>query len=151
MSEEIKKIEELEGFKNMRIVDNFYQTSSFFPMPTIEISTLDEEGRTTIGSYSLCFPYYIAGKGYYAMVLECRNSSNTCKNILRTKKCALNFITHDKKFFKEAVRLGFPGDTPEEKRLLYTEVPITQTLSLRSSSSSVKTFPLVILRELILK
>lgn len=115
MSEEIKKIEELEGFKNMRIVDNFYQTSSFFPMPTIEISTLDEEGRTTIGSYSLCFPYYIAGKGYYAMVLECRNSSNTCKNILRTKKCALNFITHDKKFFKEAVRLGFPGDTPEEK------------------------------------
>ena len=115
MSEEIKKIEELEGFKDMRIVDNFYQTSSFFPMPTIEVSTLDEEGRTTIGSYSLCFPYYIAGKGYYAMVLECRNSSNTCKNILRTKKCALNFITHEKKYFKEAVRLGFPGDTPEEK------------------------------------
>ena len=46
MSEEIKKIEELEGFKNMRIVDNFYQTSSFFPMPTIEISTLDEKGQT---------------------------------------------------------------------------------------------------------
>ena len=40
MSEEIKKIEELEGFKNMRRVDNFYQTSSFFPMPTIEISTV---------------------------------------------------------------------------------------------------------------
>ena len=29
MSEEIKKIEELEGFKNMRIVDNFYQNSLF--------------------------------------------------------------------------------------------------------------------------
>lgn len=29
MSEEIKKIEEMDGFKNMRIVDNFYQTSSF--------------------------------------------------------------------------------------------------------------------------
>ena len=42
MSDEIKKIEELEGFKNMRIVDNFYQTSSFFPMPTIEVSTIDE-------------------------------------------------------------------------------------------------------------
>ena len=115
MDKEIKKIEELEGFKNMRIVDNFYQTSSFFPMPTIEISTVDEKGFTNIGSYSLCFPYYIAGKGYYAMVLECRNSSNTCKNILRTKKCALNFITHDKKYFKEAVRLGFPGETTEEK------------------------------------
>ena len=124
MSEEIKKIEELEGFKNMRIVDNFYQTSSFFPMPTIEIATLDEKGKTNIGSYSLCFPYYIAGKDYYAMVLECRNSSNTCRNLLRNGKCSLNFITHDKKFFKEAVRLGFPGETTNEKMqdCLYTLV-----------------------------
>ncbi len=115
MNDESKKIEELEGFKNIRMVDNFYQTSSFFPMPTIEISTIDENGFTNIGSYSLCFPYYIAGKDYYAMVLECRNSSNTCKNLLKTGKCALNFITDDKKYFKEAVRLGFPGETPEEK------------------------------------
>ena len=115
MSEEIKKIEELDGFKNMRIVDNFYQTSSYFPMPTIEIGTLDEKGNTNLGSYSLCFPYYIAGKDYYAMVLCCRNSSNTCKNILRTGKCTLNFITHERKYFKEAVRLGFPGETTEEK------------------------------------
>jgi hypothetical protein len=84
-------------------------------MPTIEISTLDEKGNTNIGSYSLCFPYYIAGKDYYAMILECRNSSNTCKNILRTKKCALNFISDKPKYFKEAVRLGFPGETTEEK------------------------------------
>lgn len=124
MSEEVKKIEELEGFKNMRIVDNFYQTSSFFPMPTIEVSTLDENGKTNIGSYSLCFPYYIAGKDYYAMVLECRNSSNTCKNLLVNGKCALNFITHDRRYFKEAVRLGFPGETTEEKMkdCLYTLV-----------------------------
>ena len=115
MSEILNKVEELEGFKNMRIVDNFYQTSSFFPMPTIEISTIDEKGFTNIGSYSLCFPYYIAGKDYYAMILECRNSSNTCKNLLKTGKCALNFITDEKKYFKEAVRLGFPGETPEEK------------------------------------
>ena len=124
MSDEIKKIEELEGFKNMRMVDNFYQTSSFFPMPTIEISTIDENEFTNIGSYSLCFPYYIAGKEYYAMVLECRNSSNTCKNLLKNGKCALNFITHEKKYFKEAVRLGFPGETPEEKmkECIYTLV-----------------------------
>ena len=124
MSEEIKKIEEMDGFKNMRIVDNFYQTSSFFPMPTTEIGTLDENGNTNLGSYSLCFPFYIAGKDYYAMVLCCRNSSNTCKNILRTGKCSINFITHDRKFFKEAVRLGYPGETTEEKMkdCLYTLV-----------------------------
>lgn len=84
-------------------------------MPTILIGTLSENGQTNLGAYSLCFPYYIAGKDYYAMILECRNSSNTAQNILRTKKCTLNFITDEKKYFKEAVRLGFPGDTTEEK------------------------------------
>ena len=73
----------MSSFKNLRIVDNFYQTSSFFPMPTILISTVDDEGNTTVGAYSLCFPYYIAGKDYYAMLLECRNSSNTAQNILK--------------------------------------------------------------------
>nr|MDE5601874.1 hypothetical protein [Clostridia bacterium] len=97
------------------IVDNFYQTSAFFPMPTILVGTVAESGQTNLGAYSLCFPYYIAGKDYYAMILECRNSSNTAQNILRTKKCSLNFIPDDRKYFKEAVRLGFPGDTTEEK------------------------------------
>ena len=104
-----------DELKELRIVDNFYQTSSFYPMPTILIGTVSENGQTTLGAYSLCFPYYIAGKDYYAMLLECRNSSNTAQNILRTKKCTLNFITDEKKYFKEAVRLGFPGETTEEK------------------------------------
>ena len=103
------------SFKDLRIVDNFYQTSAFFPMPTILVGTVAKSGKTNLGAYSLCFPYYIAGKDYYAMVLECRNSSNTAQNILRDKHCSLNFITDEKKYFKEAVRLGFPGDTTEEK------------------------------------
>lgn len=105
----------MDEFKDLRIVDNFYQTSAFFPMPTTLVGTVSENGQTNLGAYSLCFPYYIAGKEYYAMILECRNSSNTAQNLLRTKKCSLNFIPDDKKFFKEAVRLGFPGDTTEEK------------------------------------
>jgi len=105
----------MDELKELRIVDNFYQTSAFYPMPTILISTVSESGQTNLGAYSLCFPYYIAGKDYYAMILECRNSSNTAQNLLRTKKATLNFIPDDRKFFKEAVRLGFPGDTTEEK------------------------------------
>ena len=101
--------------KDLRIVDNFYQSSSFFPMPLTLIGTLDENGNTSFGAYSLVFPYYIAGKDYYAMVLEVRNSSNTCKGILRSGKCTINFMPYSKKIFKEHVRLGFPGDTPEEK------------------------------------
>lgn len=84
-------------------------------MPTILVGTVSESGKTNLGAYSLCFPYYIAGKDYYAMILECRNSSNTAQNILRGSKVSLNFITDDKKYFREAVRLGFPGDTTEEK------------------------------------
>lgn len=49
------------------------------------------------------------------MILCCRNSSNTAKNILRTGKCSINFIPDDKKYFKEAVRIGYPGETTEEK------------------------------------
>lgn len=105
----------MDKLKELRIVDNFYQTSAFFPMPTVLISTVSKNGQTNLGAYSLCFPYYIAGKDYYAMVLECRNSSNTAQNILRTKKATLNFIPDKRKYFKEAVRLGFPGDTTEEK------------------------------------
>ena len=105
----------MSSFKDLRIVDNFYQTSAFFPMPTILISTLDKKGHTTIGAYSLCFPYYIAGKDYYAMILECRNSSNTAQNILRTGKCALNFLEDNRKDFAQTVKLGFPGETSEEK------------------------------------
>ncbi len=105
----------MSSFEDLRVVDNFYQTSLFFPMPTVVISTLCEDGSTNLGPYSLVQPYYIAGKDYYAMLLECRNSSNTAQNILRTKKCAINFVSDDRKSFKECVKLSWPGDKPEEK------------------------------------
>ena len=105
----------MSSFENLRIVDNFYQTSLFFPMPTVIISTLCEDGSTSLGPYSLVQPYYVAGRDYYAMLLSCRNSSNTAQNILRNGKCALNFITDEKKYFKESVKLSWPGDKPSEK------------------------------------
>lgn len=105
----------MSSFENLRVVDNFYQTSLFFPMPTVIISTLCEDGTTNLGPYSLVQPYYVAGKDYYAMLLCCRNSSNTAQNILRNGKCALNFITDSPAVFKEAVKLSWPGDKPSEK------------------------------------
>ncbi len=105
----------MSSFENLRIVDNFYQTSLFFPMPTVVVSTLCEDGSTNLGPYSLIQPYYVAGKDYYAMLLCCRNSSNTAQNLLRNGKCALNFIHDDPKMFKEAVKLSWPGDTTKDK------------------------------------
>ena len=105
----------MSSFENLRIVDNFYQTSLFFPMPTVLISTLCEDGTTNLGPYSLVQPYYVAGKDYYAMLLCCRNSSNTAQNILRNGKCAISFINDDPKNFHEAVKLSWPGDKPSDK------------------------------------
>ena len=105
----------MSSFENLRIVDNFYQTSLYFPMPTVVISTLCDDGTTNLGPYSLIQPYYVAGKDYYAMLLCCRNSSNTAQNILKNGKCTLNFIDDNPKTFKEAVKLSWPGDKPEDK------------------------------------
>ena len=105
----------MSSFENLRVVDNFYQTSLFFPMPTVVISTLCEDGSTTLGPYSLVQPYYVAGKDYYAMLLSCRNSSNTAQNILRSGKCAINFVDDKPATFKECVKLSWPGDKPEDK------------------------------------
>lgn len=105
----------MSSFKDLRIVDNFYQTSSFIPMPTVLISTLSPDGITSVGSYSLVAPYYIAGKGYYALLLEARNSSNTAQHLLKGSKIALNYMPGGPKFNKKIVAQGWPGDTPAEK------------------------------------
>jgi flavin reductase (DIM6/NTAB) family NADH-FMN oxidoreductase RutF len=131
----------MSSFKDLRIVDNFYQTSSFFPMPAVLVGTLTENGQTSFGSYSLVAPYYIAGKDYYAMLLCCRNSSNTARGLLRSRKCSLNFIPDNRKYFKEIVRLGFPGDTPEEKMKNFK---FTLEDGLMSLANPEETYPKVI-------
>lgn len=102
-----------EGFQEVRILDNYYQTSSFFPMPVVLVSTLAENGQTNLGPYSLCFPHMIAGG--HAMMLITRSSSNTANNIRRTGLAALNFIPAHRRFLASCVRLGFPGDETAEK------------------------------------
>ena len=70
-------------------------------MPAVLVSTLTDEGKTTCGPYSLLAPFYVAGKEYYAFMLECRNSSNTAQNLIKHKKCVINFLDDDRKTFKE--------------------------------------------------
>lgn len=105
-----------KGFKNIVVKDNFYQSSCFFPMPLTLIGTMvEDKSYTSFGAYSLIFPYYIAGKEHYCMILECRNTSNTAKGLLRHGKCTINFLPCNKPTFQQAVDCGFPGDLPEEK------------------------------------
>ena len=131
----------MSEFKDLRIVDNFYQTSLFFPMPAVLVSTIADDGETNCGSYSLIQPYYVAGKDYYAMLLSCRNSSNTAQNIIKRKKCAINFFPDDPKYFKEAVRLGWPGDTTAEKM---KDFNMTLTDGLRAEADPAGSYPKIV-------
>jgi flavin reductase (DIM6/NTAB) family NADH-FMN oxidoreductase RutF len=122
-----------DPFVNVRILDNFYQTSSFFPMPVVLISTVSETGRTNLGPYSLCFPYIVAGE--HSMLLVGREDSNTSLNIQRTGVCAINFIPDNKKYMRNCVVLGFPGETTEEKmrNSIFTLVPSERTTEERQA------------------
>lgn len=110
-------------FVNVKVLDNFYQTSSFYPMPVVLCSTVSENGLTNIGSYSLCFPFGIS-KDHYMMLIS-RSTSNTAANIRKRKTIALNFIPYDKEYLKNAVELGYPGETTEVKlkESIFTLIP----------------------------
>jgi flavin reductase (DIM6/NTAB) family NADH-FMN oxidoreductase RutF len=117
----------MEQFTPVKILDNFYQTSSFFPMPVVLISTLSESGQVNLGPYSLCFPHVIARK--HAMILIARSNSNTAMNIKRTGVAAINFIELDKKMMKNCVMIGYPGETTAEKmrNSMFTLTPSQRT------------------------
>lgn len=113
----------LDDFEDVKILDNFYQTSSFFPMPVVVVSTVCASGQTNLGPYSLCFPHVISGQ--HAMLLIARGNSNTAENLRRTGVAALNFIPDDAKLLENCVVLGFPGESTEQKMKdsLFTLVP----------------------------
>lgn len=131
----------MTDFEQIRILDNFYQTSSFFPMPVVLVSTLAETGQTNLGPYSLCFPHLIAEEDKYAMMLICREDSNTAINIKRTGVCAINFIPDDKKYMENCVVLGFPGETTEEKMVnsIFSLIP-----SMRPDNGNGGNYPEVV-------
>ena len=102
----------VDDFEDVSILDNFYQTSSFFPMPVVLVGTLAENGQTNLGPYSLCFPHVVSGQ--HAMMLIARGTSNTAANIRRTGRATINFIPDDRALLENCVLLRFPGETTED-------------------------------------
>ncbi len=108
-----KQCEMAESFEALGVKDNFYQSSAFFPMPFALISTVNENGITSIGPHSLVFPLDISES--YSMLLVSRAGSNTATNLRNGSKCALNYIEFDREWLKSVVALGYPGQTPDAK------------------------------------
>jgi flavin reductase (DIM6/NTAB) family NADH-FMN oxidoreductase RutF len=117
-----------DDFREVRILDNFYQTSSFFPMPVVLVCTIGESGQRNLAPYSLCFPYTVAGSTYQ-MVFASRDNSNTGANLRRTGLCTLNFIPDDRRYMRNCVMLGYPGESTEEKMKssIFSLVPSRRT------------------------
>jgi len=132
---------EKTNFVDIEVLDNFYQTSSFYPMPVVLCTTLSESGLTNIGAYSLCFPFGIS-KDHYMMLIS-RSTSNTAENIRKRKTIALNFIPYDKAYLKNAVELGYPGETTEKKleESIFTLIPSTRE---ENGGSEAQRFPDII-------
>jgi hypothetical protein len=63
--------------------DNWYQSSSFYGSSFALITSVNEEGLTSIGPYQLSFPFEVIKRRSW-MVIS-RPSSNTVANVRRTR------------------------------------------------------------------
>ena len=94
--------------------DNWYQTSSYYASSFALITTVAEDGRTSIGPYQLSFPFEVVGERSSWMVVS-RPNSNTDRHVRRTRKCALHFIEYDEAQIETVLKFGYPGQAPEDK------------------------------------
>ena len=102
-----------EAFVDSPMRDNWYQSSSYFLSSFALITSVAEDGSTSIGPYQLTFPFEVINDRSF-MVIS-RPTSNTVAHVRRTKKCALNFVEFDRKQLKTILGFGYPGQTPAEK------------------------------------
>ncbi|MCP4182426.1 MAG: hypothetical protein GY761_03800, partial [Hyphomicrobiales bacterium] len=102
-----------EPFQQIGIVDNFYQASSFIAMSFALVTTVHENGETSIGPHALLFPFSITKP--HSMMLISRNNSGTAVNIRRNGKCALNYVPFDTDCLQGITNMGFPGMSLEDK------------------------------------
>ena len=103
-----------DEFVVSEIHDNWYQSSSYYVSSFSLITTVAEDGTTSIGPYQLSFPFEVVGPRRSWMVCS-RPGSNTDRHLRRTKKCALHFIEYDKEKIETVLKFGYPGQTPAEK------------------------------------
>lgn len=102
-----------EPFVRLHPKDNFYQSAGFFPMPFAMITTVNEQGVTSIGPHSLTFPFDLIEEPSWMVVS--RAGSNTSTNLRSGSKAAIHFVEFKKSWLKPVVELGYPGLEPEAK------------------------------------
>ena len=102
-----------EPFVDSPMLENWYQRSSYYVSSFELITTVSESGETNIGPYQLSFPFEVIERRSWMVVS--RPTSNTAKNVWRTKKCVMHFVEYDEDMIKTILNFGYPGQTTEEK------------------------------------
>ena len=97
------------GKKNEKWVEspmhnNWYQSSSYFLSSFALITSVSEDGVTSIGPYQLSFPFGVIERR--EVIVISRRGSNTSTNLKRVKKCAMNWVEYDRSKVKNIVDLG---------------------------------------------
>ncbi|MCP4000008.1 MAG: hypothetical protein GY727_03770 [Gammaproteobacteria bacterium] len=127
-----------EQFVRLHPKDNFYQSAGFFPMPFALITTVNENGVTSIGPHSLTFPFDLI-EGPSWMVVS-RAGSNTSTNLRNGSKAVVHFVEFNKSWLRPIVDLGYPGITPEEKM---KDIPFEMVKSPTEEYANDPKFPLL--------
>jgi len=127
-----------ERFIRLHPKDNFYQSAGFFPMPFAMITTVNEDGVTSIGPHSLTFPFDLIEEPSWMLVS--RAGSNTSTNLRNGSKAALHFVEFRKSWLKPIVALGYPGITPDEKM---KDIPFEMVKSPTAEYANDPRFPML--------
>ncbi|MFO0746595.1 MAG: hypothetical protein U1F43_13125 [Myxococcota bacterium] len=78
------------AFVDVPLRPRFFQSSAFFPMPIVLLSTRAEDGQANLAPYSLCFPHLVGED--HALVLVTRSASKTAANLVRTGRLCVCFL-----------------------------------------------------------
>lgn len=132
-------MEDGDEFVRIGARDNFYQSCAFVPMSFALVTTVHEDGSTGIGPHALCFPFNVTAP--YAMMLISRPGSATAANIRRLGRCALNYVEFEPERLRAVTRLGYPGQSAEDKRRAN---PFRLQPSPVPESAADQAFPLII-------
>ncbi len=101
-----------DPFVDVPVRDRFFQSSAFFPMPIVLISTRAPDGQTNLAPYSNCFPHFSAGQ--HSLMLVTKSNSKTAQNIERTGRCTINFVPDHPAYLANVKVLGRPAETDEK-------------------------------------
>ena len=98
-----------EPFVAVPVRSRFYQSSSFFPLPVVLVSTRAEDGATNLAPYSLLFPDPDPERPWLHLI--CRATSKTARNLERSGRAALCFIPDVPSYLRSCKVLGKPSPT----------------------------------------